>query len=168
MKIYKNSCWGEILERKKTVTITALSSLCPGRQKHPTIEVFIHLFVALQHRRSDEGLLAQVTLVLFVAVVNHLDVHVERVLPLEGGVALVALKRPLACSRGTKGHAAICSYLLSGTLNTQSSRAASRRPISPRGECAGGKCKKENVPLHQDNPTQCSCLGLLFFLFLRI
>lgn len=95
----------KILERKK-VMITAFCSLCPGRQKHPTFEVVTHLFVALQHRRSDEGLLAQVTLVLFVAVVNHLDVHVERVLPLEGGVALVALKRPLACSRdkGTGGH----------------------------------------------------------------
>lgn len=55
--------------------------------------------MALQHRRRDEGLLAQVALVLFVAVMNHLDVHVERVLPLEGGVALVALEGPLTCSR---------------------------------------------------------------------
>lgn len=55
----------------------------------------IHLLVALEHRRSDEGLLAQVALVLFVAVVHHLDVDVERVLPLEGGVALVALECPL-------------------------------------------------------------------------
>lgn len=51
--------------------------------------------MALEHRRGDEGLLAQVALVLLVAVVHHLDVNVERVLPLEGGVALVALERPL-------------------------------------------------------------------------
>lgn len=55
----------------------------------------IHLLVALEHRRRDEGLLAQVALVLLVAVVHHLDVYVEGVLPLEGGVALVALERPL-------------------------------------------------------------------------
>lgn len=51
--------------------------------------------MALEHRRRDEGLLAQVALVLLVAVVHHLDVDVEGVLPLEGGVALVALERPL-------------------------------------------------------------------------
>lgn len=55
----------------------------------------IHLLVALEHRRRDEGLLAQVALVLLVAVVHHLDVDVEGVLPFEGGVALVALERPL-------------------------------------------------------------------------
>lgn len=103
------------------------------KKNHPTTEVFIHLFVALQHRRSDEGLLAQVTLVLFVAVVNHLDVHIERVLPLEGGVALVALKRPLACSRGqrdTRPFAVICCRV---TLNTQSSHAAKPTTNFPPG-----------------------------------
>ena len=58
--------------------------------------------MALEHRGRDEGLLTQVTLVLLVSVVHHLDVHVERVLPLEGGVALVALERPLACVTTTK------------------------------------------------------------------
>lgn len=58
--------------------------------------------MALEHRRCDKGLLAEVALVLLVAVVHHLDVHVERVLPLEGGVALVALERPLTCSGGQR------------------------------------------------------------------
>lgn len=53
--------------------------------------------MALEDGGRDEGLLAQVALVLLVAVVHHLDVHVERVLALEGGVALVALERPLTC-----------------------------------------------------------------------
>lgn len=87
------------------------------------MEVFIHLLVALQHRRRDEGLLAQVALVLFVAIVNHLDVHVERVLPLEGGVALVALERPLTCSRNNGTHIHLQLSVV-GALNTQSSRAA--------------------------------------------
>lgn len=56
--------------------------------------------MALEDGRRDEGLLAQVALVLLVAVVHHLDVDVERVLPLERGVALVALERPLTCGRG--------------------------------------------------------------------
>lgn len=60
----------------------------------------IHLLVALEDRRGDKGLLAQVALVLLVSVVHHLDVHVERVLPLEGGVALVALECPLTCTQG--------------------------------------------------------------------
>lgn len=53
-----------------------------------------YLLVALEHGRRDEGFLAQVTLVLLVSVVHHLDVYVQRVLALEGGVALVALERP--------------------------------------------------------------------------
>lgn len=52
--------------------------------------------MALEHRRRDEGLLTQVALVLLVAIVYDLNVHVECVLTLEGGVTLVALKRPLA------------------------------------------------------------------------
>lgn len=60
--------------------------------------VVAHLLVALEHRRRDEGLLAQVALVLLVPVVHHLDVNVERVFSLERGVALVALERPLTCS----------------------------------------------------------------------
>lgn len=47
------------------------------------------------NRWRDEGLLTQVTLVLLVAIVYDLDVHVECVLVLEGGVTLVALKRSL-------------------------------------------------------------------------
>lgn len=75
--------------------------------------LFIHLLVALEDGRSDKGLLTQVTLVLLMAVVHHLDVDVERVLSLEGAVALVALECPLTCSkdRGTLVRA-ISSYLL--------------------------------------------------------
>jgi len=61
------------------------------------VVVGVYLFVALEDRGGDEGLLTQVTLVLLVSVVHHLDVHVQRVLPLEGGVALVALEGALAC-----------------------------------------------------------------------
>lgn len=52
--------------------------------------------MALEHRRRDEGLLTQVALVLLVAIVYDLNVHVECVLALEGGITLVALKRSLA------------------------------------------------------------------------
>lgn len=50
-----------------------------------------------------------------MAIVNHLDVDIERVLPLEGGVTLVALECPLTCTkdRGTLVRA-ISSYLLFG------------------------------------------------------
>lgn len=51
------------------------------------------LLVALEHGGRDEGFLTQVTLVLLVSVVHHLDVDVERVLPLEGGVTLITFKR---------------------------------------------------------------------------
>ena len=51
--------------------------------------------MALENRGGDEGLLTQVTLVLLVSVVYHLDVHVERVFSLEGGITLVTLKCPL-------------------------------------------------------------------------
>lgn len=68
-----------------------------------------HLLVALEHRWGDEGLLAQVALVLLVAVVHHLDVDVERVLPLEGRVALVTLERPLTWGRESWGEGgALC------------------------------------------------------------
>lgn len=60
----------------------------------------IHLLVALEDGRRDKGLLTQVTLVLLVAVVHHLDVDIECVLPLESGIALVTLECPLTCSRG--------------------------------------------------------------------
>lgn len=96
----------------------------------------IYLLVALQHRRRDEGLLAQVALILFVAVMNHLDVHVERVLPLEGGVALVALERPLTCSRDT---AVIGCRYLKDSHHAQHGD----HQFPPRPDCAGGKYKKE-------------------------
>ncbi len=51
--------------------------------------------MALEHRGCDEGLLTQVTLVLLVSVVYDLDVHVECILALEGGVTLVTFKRSL-------------------------------------------------------------------------
>lgn len=75
--------------------------------------LFIHLLVALEDRRRDKGLLTQVALILLMAVVDHLDVDVERVLPLERGVALVTLECPLTCNedRGTFV-SAISSYLL--------------------------------------------------------
>lgn len=54
-----------------------------------------YLLVALEHGGSDEGFLAQVALVLLASIVHHLYVYVQRVLALKGGVALVALERPL-------------------------------------------------------------------------
>ena len=51
--------------------------------------------MALENRGGDESLLTQVTFVLLVSVVHHLDVHVERVFPLEGGVTLATLECPL-------------------------------------------------------------------------
>lgn len=56
--------------------------------------------MALEHRWSDEGFLAQVTLVLLVSVMHHLYVYVQRVLALKRGVALVALERPLTWTEG--------------------------------------------------------------------
>lgn len=58
--------------------------------------------MALEDGWRDESFLAQVALVLLMAVVNHLDVHVQRVLALESSVALVALKSPLAWIREGK------------------------------------------------------------------
>lgn len=58
--------------------------------------------MALEHRRRDEGLLTQVTLVLLVAIVYDLNVYVECVLTLEGGVTLVALKRSLTCTEKSR------------------------------------------------------------------
>lgn len=83
--------------------------------------------MALEDGRSDEGLLTQVALVLLVAVVHHLDVHVERVLPLEGGVALVALECPLTCGnkdRGTLGRVFFSAYCCASehTVITHSKR----------------------------------------------
>lgn len=51
--------------------------------------------MALKYRGRDKSLLAQVTLVLLVSVMHHLNVYIECVLTLEGGVTLVALKRSL-------------------------------------------------------------------------
>lgn len=146
--------------------ITTFCSLYPCRQKHQRPQRgFFHLFMALQHRRCDECLLAQVTLVLFVAVMNHLDVHVERVLPLEGGVALVALERPLACrhdNRETQPFAVICCRYLKHTVITRSKLTTN----FPSGINVQTESAKRNVSLHRDNPTKCSCLGFLFFLLL--
>lgn len=60
--------------------------------------------MALQDGRRDESLLAEVTLVLLVAVVHHLYVHVECVLALEGRVALVTFEGPLTCERTATSH----------------------------------------------------------------
>lgn len=60
-----------------------------------------YLFVTLEHRGSDEGFLAQVTFVLLVSVVNHLNVNVQCVLALKRGVALVALEGPLTWTERT-------------------------------------------------------------------
>lgn len=70
--------------------------------------------MALEHRRGDEGLLTQVALVLLVAVVHHLDMDIERVLPLEGGVTLVALECPLTWGQRRDG------TMRSGQKNTLS------------------------------------------------
>lgn len=68
--------------------------------------------MALEHRRSDKGLLAEVALILLVAIVDHLDMDVQRVLPLEGGVALVTLECPLTWDRKTLVRAISSSLLL--------------------------------------------------------
>lgn len=57
------------------------------------------LLVAAQHGGRDEGLAAQLAAVLLVALVHHLHVHVQRVLPLEGRVAVVALEGPLTLEK---------------------------------------------------------------------
>lgn len=57
---------------------------------------FAHLLVAPEHRGRHEGLAAQLAPVLLVPLVDHLHVDVQGVLPLEGGVAVMALERPLA------------------------------------------------------------------------
>lgn len=89
--------------------------------------------MALEHRRRDESLLAQVALVLLVAVVHHLDVDVERVLPLEGGVALVALERPLTWGmerwRGGGEHFVRGTFHCGAAVNTRSSRTAGAEAI---------------------------------------
>lgn len=95
-----------------------------------------HLLVALEHRRSDEGLLTQVALVLLVAVVHHLDVDVERVLPLERGVALVALERPLTWGDGeTEGteHFVRGTFHCREAVNTRSSHTAGAEAICRLG-----------------------------------
>lgn len=111
--------------------------------------LFTHLLVALEDWRSDKGLLTQVALILLVAVVHHLDVDVERVLPLEGGVALVTLECPLTCGkdRGTFIRA-ISSLSIVAPLNTQPSRTARGDPIS-LGWLCGQKNTKRGVSLHQ-------------------
>lgn len=108
--------------------------------------------MALEHRRRDKGLLTEVALVLLVAVVHHLDVHVERVLPLEGGVALVALERPLTCrNRGTEGHSSepFVAILLSGALNTRPSCTARAQPISA---IVPAENAQRGVSWHQTTP----------------
>lgn len=78
--------------------------------------IFIHLLMTLEHGGSDKGLLTQVTLILLVTIVHHLDVYVECVLPLEGGITLVTLKCPLTCTkdrspgtlRATSRHLLLC------------------------------------------------------------
>lgn len=87
---------------------------------------FIHLLVAFEDRRRDKGLLAQVALVLLVSVVHHLDVDVERVFSLEGGVALVTLECPLTCGKesGSFVGAIFCSaFVFGNTVITHSKRA---------------------------------------------
>lgn len=97
---------------------------------------FIYLLVALKHRRGDEGLLTQVALVLLVAIVYHLDVDIERVLPLEGGVALVALKCPLTWGVERRGkeergeeHFVRGSFHCREAVNTRSSQTAGAEAI---------------------------------------
>lgn len=122
----------------------------PGQSESPYRRVitvydwglFIHLLVALEHRRSDKGLLAEVALILLMAIVNHLDVDVERVLPLERGVALVALECPLTCGKDRETLVrAISSHLLLG-LWTHSHHAQQEQNQFRRGDCAGGKIQR--------------------------
>ena len=56
-----------------------------------------HFLVASQHGRGHERLVAQLAPVLLVSFVDHLDVNVQGVLPLEGGVTVMALESPLTC-----------------------------------------------------------------------
>lgn len=110
--------------------------------------------MALEDRRSDKGLLTQVALILLMAIVHHLDVNIERVFPLEGGVAMVTLECPLTCSehRGTFVRA-ICSSSIVVPLNAQSSRTARVDPISP-GAIVWAGTYKEGCFAAPDNPEQ--------------
>lgn len=56
----------------------------------------VSLLVAPEDRRGHKGLVAKLTPVLLVSVVDHLDVHVQGVLPFEGCVTEVTLESPLA------------------------------------------------------------------------
>lgn len=109
-KYGKKAAWTQSGDKVTALADTQAASMIDVRLAQA---LFIHLLVALEDGWSDKGLLAQVTLVLLMAVVHHLDVDVERVLSLEGAVALVALECPLTCSkdRGTLVRA-ISSYLL--------------------------------------------------------
>lgn len=110
--------------------------------------------MTLEDRRSDKGLLTQVALVLLMAVVHHLDVDVERVLPLEGGIALITLECPLTCSKDRCLFVrAISSSSIFTPLNTQSSHAARGDPIS-LGQLCGLKNYKEGCFTAPDNPKQ--------------
>ena len=95
-----NLAWTHFQEKNDSLSRRAISVYDWGRLVQV---IFLHLLVALEDWRSDKGLLAQVALILLVAVVYHLDVHVERVLPLEGRIALVTLECPLTCSK-SKSH----------------------------------------------------------------
>lgn len=110
--------------------------------------LFTHLLVALEDRRSDKSLLAQVALVLLVAVVHHLDVDVERVLPLEGGITLVTLECSLTCSKEKMN---ICKSHFNSAivkrLNTDSSRTTRGDPISPGLLCGQITTKKTQTTI---------------------
>lgn len=70
-------------------------SYAPGTCRTLPGEASAHLLVTSEHGRRDEGLVAQLTTVLLVPLVDHLDVDIQRVLPFEGGLTVVTLKSPL-------------------------------------------------------------------------
>lgn len=48
-----------------------------------------------EHRWCDKGLIAELTPVFLVSLMNHLDVDIQGVLPFKGGITVMALKGPL-------------------------------------------------------------------------
>lgn len=86
---------------------------------------------------------------------HHLDVHVERVLPLEGGVTLVTLECPLTCGNICKSHFQLS---IVEPVNTQSSRTAREEPIW-QGRLCRQQHTKRGISLHQTMVFRkvCSC-----------
>lgn len=54
----------------------------------------MRLLMTSEHRRRHEGLVAQLTPVFLVSLMDHLDMNIQGVLPFKGGITMVTLKGP--------------------------------------------------------------------------